>query len=92
MVFLLPSTKRYTWKHDSVLAKIVNDLKGAVSSSIKIFADLDKTSAEFNPPATVPLHILATSLRPDIVIMVKNDIFLLELIIPTNSPHSLSQA
>ena len=57
----------------------MNDLKGDISSSVKIFSDLDKIRAEFNPPATVPPPILATSLRPDIVIIFENDIFLLEL-------------
>ena len=51
-------------------------LKGSVSSSVQIFSDLDKMCAEFNPPATVPPHILVTSHRPNIVIIVGNNLYI----------------
>ena len=45
-----------------------------------------------SPPATVPLHVLVTSARPDIIIIEDVTITLLELTIPINTKRGLHNA
>ncbi len=54
---------RYTWRHDSVLNKIVEFVNKCDSSQIVINSDLG------DKPWTIPPDILATSDRPDLVII-----------------------
>ena len=70
---------RYTQRHDSVLQCLFHILK---STDTEIYADLPGLRASDSPPATVPLHVLVTSARPDIVIIEDATITLLELTIP----------
>ena len=60
---------RYTWCHDSVLQKIVDHIKTYLDSDENLYADLPNHRASDNPPATIPLEILVTSARSDIVIV-----------------------
>ena len=80
---------RYTWRHDSVLQKIVDHIKTYLDSDENLYADLPNHRASDNPPATIPPEILVTSARPDIVIV---SVALMELTIPYNSPESLTNA
>ena len=83
---------RYTWRHDSVLQKIVDHIKFHLDSEGVLYADLPNLRASDNPPATIPPEILVTSARPDIVIVNSNSIIIIELTIPYNSPVSLTNA
>ena len=83
---------RLTWRHDSVLPKIVQGITPVLSEGDTLYADLQGYRACDNPPATIPLDIMVTSARPDLVILRHKGILLIELTIPYNSPESLSNA
>ena len=78
---------RYTWRHDSVLNKIILFLQQHLAGQGKLYGDLDGFRVTNNPPTTVPPNILITSARPDIVFVgVEKNLIILELTIPFNSP------
>ena len=85
---------RYTWRHDSILKKILQGIIPLLCSDSKLYADIDQWRAEDTPPSTIPPNILSTLSRPDIVIVHSRSkqIHLLELTIPTNSQKGLDQA
>ena len=58
----------------------------------EIYADLPGLRASDSPPATLPLCIVVTSARPDIVIIDGDVITLLELTIPINTKEGLQNA
>ena len=70
---------RYTWRHNSVLQKIVDHIKTYLDSDENLYADLPNHRASDNPPATIPPEILVTSARSDMVIV---SVTLMELTIP----------
>ena len=87
------SQGRYTWRHDSVLNKIILFLQQHLADQGKLYGDLDGFRATDNPPTTVPPNILITSARPDIVfVCVDKHLIILELTIPFNSPESMKKA
>ena len=55
-----------------------------------MFADLPNLRASDNPMATIPIEILSTPYRPDIVVR-QNKVILLELTVPFHSPESMSK-
>ena len=83
---------RYTWRHDSVLLKLMRGLLDEFDPNIKVYCDLEGFKASENPPATVPPSLVSTTARPDMVIIDGSKITLLELTIPHNSPESLRAA
>lgn len=83
------SQGRYTWRHDSVLLQLFKLFRSNLDSNIQIYADLDNLRASESPPSTVPLDILVTAARPDIVIVDHRIIQLIELTIPANNCTSL---
>ena len=83
---------RLTWRHDSVLLKIVQGITPVLSEGDTMYADLQGYRACDNPPATIPLDIMVTSAHHDLVILRHKEILLIELSIPYNSPESLSNA
>ena len=85
---------RYTWRHDSVLKSLVASLKPLIPNNVVLYADLDGYRYDDSPPSTIPSHILVTPLRPDLVMVSSNDkqMTILELTIPSNTPHALLQA
>ena len=83
---------RYTWRHDSVLLKLMRGLLDEFDPNIKVYCDLEGFKASENPPATVPPSLVSTTARPDMVIIDGSKITLLELTIPHNSPESLGAA
>ena len=83
---------RYTWRHDSVLRCLYNTLRSHFLPDAEIYADLPGLRASDSPPATLPLRILVTSARPDIVIIDGDVITLLELTIPINTKEGLQNA
>ena len=58
----------------------------------KMYCDLDRFRASDNPPATVPINLVSTSARPDVVVQEGSRITLLELTVPHNSAESLRAA
>ena len=83
---------RFTWRHDSVLKCLVHGIKTFLSKDEKLYADLPGLRACDNPSATVPQNIVATSARPDMVIVSGGDVKLVELTVPYNSPEALRNA
>ena len=69
---------RYTWRHDSVLNRITQFVNRSESSHILVNSDLGVK------PWTIPPDILATSDRPDLVVIdtEHNNISILELTVP----------
>ena len=83
---------RYTWRHDSVLLKIVAGLRNLLPPSNSIFADLPNLRADESPPATVPPQLLCTSARPDIVICKDNVVQIIELTVCSNNARAMLEA
>ena len=69
-------------------------LRPALSKNGQLYGDLNGFRASDNPPTTIPIDILATSSRPDIVFVSndKTNITIIELTIPFNSPDSFAEA
>ena len=82
---------RYTWRHDSVLLKLVERLKGLLPSST-LYADLPNLRAEETPPTTIPPQLVCTSSRPDIVIVQDQAVKMIELTVCSNSLNSMKEA
>ena len=83
---------RYTWRHDSVLNGLVSHVLSKIDDSTKIFADLPGKRASDSPPATIPNNISTTTSRPDLVLISRPEITLLELTVPSNSLKALAAA
>ena len=76
---------RLTWRHNSVLCSIIDVIKPLLKDGMKLFADVPGFQAPHG--GTIPPHILATALRPDIVIFSETslEIVLFELTCPWDS-------
>lgn len=72
---------RYTWRHDSVLNKIVEFVNNTEAKHILVNSDLG------DKPWTIPPDILATSDRPDLVVLdlTNKCVSILELTVPYES-------
>ena len=87
------SQDRYTWRHDSILKKLLVFLRQHLKDKGKLFGDLKGFRVMENPPSTVPIDILPTSDRPDIVFVSKDkEITIIELTVPFNSPDCINAA
>ena len=75
--------------HDSILLGLADILRSNLDSDATVHADLPGLRASDNPPLTVPLSLVPTTARPDIVIIQDKDVQLLELTIPTNTSEGL---
>ena len=82
---------RYTWRHDSVLSHLLKLIESNLTEAT-IYADLPGHRALNNPPSTIPPSLLATSARPDIVVISGPSIHLLELTVPSNSVKNITNA
>ena len=60
------SQGQYSWRHDSILKKILLILRQNFVERGNLYGDLDAFRANENPPSTVPPDLLPTSYRPDI--------------------------
>ena len=69
---------RYTWRHNSVLNGIISFLKNDLPQSVCLYSDLP---GMMKGASTIPLDILVTPLKPDIVIQDKSAkcLYILEL-------------
>ena len=83
---------RYTWRHDSVLARFDGAIRSNLSVGEQLFSDLPGSRAHDNPQATVPHDLVITSARPDMVYIKGNTVTLVELTIPANSLDHLRSA
>ena len=74
------STKRFTWRHDTILKYIVNSVN---TSKFKVFSDLPGHQA--GGGGSIPPEICVTPLRPHIVVInvETNSVNLLELTCPS---------
>ena len=82
---------RYTWRHDSVLARFDGTIRSNLSVGEQLFSDLPGSRAHDNPQATVPHNLVITSARPDMVYIKGNTVTLVELTIPANSLDHFTQ-
>ena len=82
---------RYTWRHDSVLKKFDAFVRPQLSDDEYLYTDIPGLRAEENPASTIPLVLMVTTARPDMVYINVNTVVLIELTIPFNSPESLSK-
>jgi hypothetical protein len=73
---------RYTWRHNSVLRKIMDALKDIKDQSWKIYCDL--SGATKTAGTTIPPEILPTQQRPDLVLInaASSSIIIVELSVP----------
>ena len=84
---------RFTWRHDSVLHVIYNNIKSIVDESCKVYCDLVGLRAFENPPSVIPSHILDnTTNRPNLVIVKDKELSIIKLTIPFNSPSAFDKA
>ena len=75
---------RYTWRHDSILSKIVSFIEPNLPDTLKLFCDLP---GQFSGISTIPTDIVVTSLKPDISIVNYSDksCTIIELTVPFDS-------
>ena len=83
---------RYTWRHDSVLKKFDAFVRPQLSDDEYLYTDIPGLRAQENPASTIPLVLMVTTTRPDMVYINVNTVVLIELTIPFKSPESLSKA
>ena len=83
---------RYTWRHDSVLRKFDAFVRPQLSDDEYLYTDIPGLRAQENPASTIPLVLMVTTARPDMVYINVNTVVLIDLTIPFNSPESLSTA
>ena len=76
---------RYTFRHDSVLRTISDFLRGKLEIGCEMFSDLAGRGSRGS--GTVPLDIIPTTQRPDIVVLNRADrrIIIFELTVPWDS-------
>lgn len=81
------SLDRFRFRHDSVLAHLVDRIVSSKTATIEVYADLDGWRVN---GGTVPSDLVATGQIPDIVLLdkVKKTIMLLELTCPFDSSQS----
>ena len=84
--------QRFTWRHDSVLLKLFSSLRSFLGEGEALYVDLPGKRASEAPQATVPISILVTSARPDMVLIRGLEITLIELTVPYDSRENLNNA
>jgi len=85
--------KRFTWRHDSILLKLFSFMRSFLEEEDVLYADLPGKRASENPTSTfVPVSILATSARPDMILIRSMEITLIELPVPYDSRENLNNA
>ena len=75
-----------------MLQRLVQVKIHALSKDERLYADFSNHHVCDNSPTTIPQGIVPTSACPDLVIIREKEVLLLELMIPYNSPESLSNA
>ena len=83
----------YTWRHDCVLSTITSAIRPYIPTETTIYADLPNLRATEHPPSTIPPSIVVTPLKPDLVLLRKNNqATVIELTCPTNTKTNLAEA
>ena len=76
---------RFTWRHNSVLRSIIEFVQPHLKEGLILYSDL----AGFQAPhgGTIPPHVLATALKPDIFVFseTSREVFIFELTCPWDS-------
>ena len=90
------SQHRYTYRHNLVLQCLASRFISFFNHLpyIQVYADLQSLRASESPPATIPLAVMVTPYRPDVVIhnTATSSIVMLELTCPLDSSHHLQSA
>ena len=84
--------EHYTWCHDSILTHLSKTFKHHLSEEATLYADLPGLRASGNPPLTVPVSLVPTTAKPDIVIIQGKDVQILKLTVPINTKNGLQAA
>ena len=58
---------RYTWRHNSVLKSIIDNIHPLLDPSFKLFSDLPGLEAPQG--GTIPPHVLVTNFKPDLFLI-----------------------
>ena len=66
---------RYTWRHDSILITIIHHFKAIVNEDLRLFADCPNSG-------TVCTSTLFQTSRPNLVVVFKDAIYVIELTVP----------
>ena len=61
--------KCFSWRHDSVLLKLFSSFKTFIGTDDALYVDLPGECVSETSQSTVPISILATSARPDMVLI-----------------------
>ena len=77
--------------HLRPLPTFVKILKSHLPSENIIYADLSGYRASDNPPSTIPPSFTVTTARPDIMVIERTHIQLLELTVPTNTVQNFEE-
>ena len=80
---------RYTWRHDSVLLDIKQSLQSQFGTDNHIYTDLPGLRV---PPAIIPSEVVTTTSRPDIVLMNRRQLHMLELTVCSSSCDAMEAA
>ena len=75
-----------------MLKKFDQFVRPQLSTDECLYTDLPGLRAQENPSSTIPLDLVVTTARPDMVYICNNTVVLIELTIPFNSPESLKHA
>ena len=84
--------KRFTWGHDSVLLKLFSFMRSFLEDKDVLYIDLPGKHASENPSSTVPVSILVTTARPDMVLIRNMVITLIEITVPYDFRENLRNA
>jgi len=87
-----PEDGRFTWRHGSVLLDIWHSLRIQLDGTHQTYADLPGLRASENPLATIPFEVTLTTSRPDIAIVKRRELHMLELTVCGNTCDALAAA
>ena len=76
----------------SILSSIVASISLSLESDQQLYVDLPGRRASESPLSTIPVNIVSTASRPDIVLCNGNNIKFLELTICSNTPEGFNSA
>ena len=83
---------RFTWRHDSVLNQLQNNLLLHLDCSWAIFINIPGLRASDAPPSTIPPNVVVTPYRPDLVAVKGQTLHLVELTVCGNTPSAMAAA
>ena len=72
---MLPYVQQHRWRHISIITTIIHHLKVAVGADIQLFAHCPNTGTNCTSTSL-------RTLRPDIVVILKAAVYVIELTVP----------